>query len=557
MGVWGREITSGDNQQSNSIHLNIMKLKLSSIGNVHTTLVVLSLALLAQTTSAETWFTNEVWVSPIAQTNGGNGTLDYPYDGSTQAKFDALMNNLPANTTIHLLAGTYQTYGVDSWSVKSGQKISGSGMDVTILQLVPTSLDNQPVVISSHVNTTNVEVSDLTVDGNAGAISGKNKLNGVYLCGTRHAIRRVKAINLSAEGAGYEAFGIVISATADGEATVNSDGNIIEECEVSQFQASGSSRAISAISFNGLGPISGIIRNNRVFLNGNPTNNAEQAINGAWSHDVLIEGNYIDGAFNGYYGDTGGCTNIIIAHNTFRNCYSAVSLSNSKRKNITIAFNNITLPPTGPVAFNLWNGSDPTVAITNVLIMGNTIDNSGQSGSTSYLIAAADITGLVIANNTVDPIIAANQAAQGTNTFINNANVSMYNNYDLYGNFLTNLNQVASPNGVTRRTVTSNHTIGFITNYVSYADQYIGVKGNWGGGVGQKGVDIVLPSGVGYAGKDFIVADETGQLQSGLGPFLIISTTSPNTINGRTSITNFTPYAAMTVINDGTNWFAH
>jgi hypothetical protein len=54
MGVWGREITSGDNQQSNSIHLNIMKLKLSSIGNVHTTLVVLSLALLAQTTSAET-----------------------------------------------------------------------------------------------------------------------------------------------------------------------------------------------------------------------------------------------------------------------------------------------------------------------------------------------------------------------------------------------------------------------------------------------------------------------------------------------------------------------
>jgi hypothetical protein len=70
-------------------------------------------------------------------------------------------------------------------------------------------------------------------------------------------------------------------------------------------------------------------------------------------------------------------------------------------------------------------------------------------------------------------------------------------------------------------------------------------------------VDIVLPSGVGYAGKDFIVADETGQLQSGLGPFLIISTTSPNTINGRTSITNFTPYAAMTVINDGTNWFAH
>jgi hypothetical protein len=62
-----------------------MKLKLQSFGYFHTFFGILSLLLLAQTMLAETWFTNEVWISPVVQTNGGNGTLDYPYDGSTQA----------------------------------------------------------------------------------------------------------------------------------------------------------------------------------------------------------------------------------------------------------------------------------------------------------------------------------------------------------------------------------------------------------------------------------------------------------------------------------------
>jgi hypothetical protein len=468
---------------------------------------------------------------------------------------------LPANTTIHLLAGTYQTYGVDSWSVKSGQKISGSGMDVTILQLSPSSPSNdpQPTIISSINNTTNVEVSDLTLDDNGSAVLGKAKLSGIYLCGTRHAIRRVKVINATSSG-GAESFGIVIADTANGNATVNSDGNIIEECEVSQFIPG--SGGCSAISFNGNGPTSGTIRNNRVFLTLNPQPSGGLiAINGSAIHDVLVEGNYVDGANVGYYGDTDGSTNVIVVHNTFRNCMGGVSLMNNVRQNITFAYNTILLSTNNPVLaigidiLGEWNGI--SARATNINIIGNMVGWAGQPapGRSGWFLSLDCITGLIVANNTVDGTLMSGAATNQIGSQI--VNGIFYNNYDLMGNFLTTLNQVASPNGVTRRTVMYPGT-GIYTNYVSYADKYIGVKGI-PSGPRSYAVYIVLPSAVGYAGKDFIVADESGQLVS-VGPggkFISIQTTSPDRINGGMSITNFTPYAAMNVISDGTNWFAH
>ncbi len=84
-----------------------MKLKLKSIGIAHAPVGLFLLVFLVQMVSAETQFTNEFWISTVVQTNGGvngvygNGTLDCPYDGSTQTKFDVAMNNLPPNSTIH------------------------------------------------------------------------------------------------------------------------------------------------------------------------------------------------------------------------------------------------------------------------------------------------------------------------------------------------------------------------------------------------------------------------------------------------------------------------
>lgn len=47
----------------------------------------------------------EVWIAYRTDGIKGSGTLNDPWDGSTDAKFDSIMNGLPANTPVrvHLL----------------------------------------------------------------------------------------------------------------------------------------------------------------------------------------------------------------------------------------------------------------------------------------------------------------------------------------------------------------------------------------------------------------------------------------------------------------------
>ena len=65
---------------------------------------------------------NEFWISTNTAT-ANLGTLSDPFDGSTQVKFDSAMDSLPPNSTIHILAGTYQTLGnLGGWGVKSAKR---------------------------------------------------------------------------------------------------------------------------------------------------------------------------------------------------------------------------------------------------------------------------------------------------------------------------------------------------------------------------------------------------------------------------------------------------
>ena len=180
----------------------------------------------------------------------------------------------------------------------------------------------------------------------------------------------LKSINQAKYGGNSEAWGIVLSSYD----LPDSEGNIIEECEVSQFVRGGGS--ISAISMGGC---SGIIRNNCVIL---PQDNPGCAFDITSAHDVLIEDNYADGGDVACYSDSGGCTNILVAHNTFRNCGCAVSLHNSSWQNLTFAFNNIVftngdkLNPNG--AFDFSCPTDPSGTFNNIIILGNTSWDSWQ-----------------------------------------------------------------------------------------------------------------------------------------------------------------------------------
>jgi len=164
---------------------------------------------MAFTATATTQNANEFWISTNTAT-ADLGTITDPYDGSTEAKFDSRMANLPPNSTMHIMAGTYQTYGDEVYYLKSGQKILGSGIDVTIFQLVSGTASGTvgTAVLDSQAACNNIEISDLTCDCNY--TSGSDTYHGIALDGTQNAIRRVKVVHQAYFGGNTESFGIVL-----------------------------------------------------------------------------------------------------------------------------------------------------------------------------------------------------------------------------------------------------------------------------------------------------------------------------------------------------------
>ncbi len=158
----------------------------------------------------------DVWVAIRTDGIKGSGTLNDPYDGSTQSKFDSLMSGYAANTRVHLGPGTFTTQGYYDgaasgygWQPKPAMKIIGSGIDVTTIQLassLPTN--NVHYFAIGHALSTGTapnqvanpmdfcEVSDLTIDSNlAGQGSNTVACGAVRLFGSHVRVRRVKAKN--------------------------------------------------------------------------------------------------------------------------------------------------------------------------------------------------------------------------------------------------------------------------------------------------------------------------------------------------------------------------
>jgi len=173
----------------------------------------------------------DVWIAVRTDGVAGTGTESDPYDGSTQVKFDALMNSFAAYTTIHLGPGTFETRGYSNvalggghptWQPKAGMKILGSGIDVTYLKIVNagsynnTTLENG-LYFAIGATLGNVvdyfEVSDLTIDSNMAGQPVTPGLGYAHLaCGAIRVtgsyvrIRRVKAINWGTQTEVLECF---------------------------------------------------------------------------------------------------------------------------------------------------------------------------------------------------------------------------------------------------------------------------------------------------------------------------------------------------------------
>ncbi len=227
------------------------------------------------------------WIAFRTDGLPGSGTLDDPYNGSTATQFDTVVNGIAANSTIHVLAGTFQTRGNLAWTLKSGQKFRGSGIAVTTLQLVNAATD---ATVVSSASGSEMEVSDLTLDCNY--VSGALTFGGVQLYGSKNSIRRVKVINAAGQHLNFICYAITIGGLSTGDSV----GNIIEDSELSSYQGG----SCYGIYMSGLGTyaITGTIRHNTVFLG---TSNGSFAFSVNNGKDCLIEGNYANGCASGLF----------------------------------------------------------------------------------------------------------------------------------------------------------------------------------------------------------------------------------------------------------------
>ena len=489
-------------------------------------------AVLCNTARAAAPVRTEYWISPTYNPSGGDGSFANPYDGSIQGgKFDFYMSNLPPDVIVHVLPGTYQTSGSRGFLLKTGQRVLGSGMDLTVLKLAEGTPSNTGVI--GNFWGSNIEVADLTCDANYTSPKAPTVIyHGIGLAGDHHSIRRVKVKNLAHGNlANTEAWGIwIYSGRYNNTIGTNSVGNLIEDCVVTGF--AGTNCTAIAVYATPTNFISATIRNNVVKNLRARSTGTSDAINLCNGHHVLVEGNYVEDVTAGVYDDNAGNTNVLVVNNTFRNVAGGVNVQATVQRDWYVAGNQIELEYSGGYVCGI--GIDGThgsagVGNANLLVIGNTIKPYSQAGTKLRAIEARGFTGLTLVNNSIDPRCDFDLAGSSS--------VNVYNNLDLDGKPLVSINQTQPPNSVTRTTVNGS------AYSATYADNYIGVAGG-------EPASIVLPAAAGHSGKEFVVANETGNDR----PITITSANSK--INGAALLIINSGYAARTLISDGSNWFA-
>jgi hypothetical protein len=302
------------------------------------TALIFGFLALAATRGAESKFPHTVHIAVRSDGHPGRGTEDDPFDGSTQAKFDAVMRAQGAGSDIVLGPGVFLTKGnddghaTDGFFLQPNTRLRGSGKGVTIVKLAAlNSAECIHVAICTGayglkgtgrlVDFDHVTVEDLTVDCNAAGLelAAPNNNNnvatyGVQLSGNSATIRNVEVTGAYAMSGPFESFAIGIFAM-----TRDIDGALIENCAV---RASVGNYVTSIILGGNVGlTASGVVSHNLV------VDTDWIAYSGGCTTRSVFASNVADRVGYGFRFDTGAFSDVIFTGNIWNARKSAILLT--------------------------------------------------------------------------------------------------------------------------------------------------------------------------------------------------------------------------------------
>ncbi len=384
--------------------------------------------------------TQHIWIAVRTDGLPGSGTQADPYDGSTPAKFDALMRNYywTYNLGVHLTGpGPFRTYANHNWAARQGWVISGDGMYATTLQMAGSvaGMHYGVTCISSDPNiaTDNVTIRDLTIDCNWDALSitadiGKNgeknvKTQAIVLWGSNNLIDHVRSINSYGSWANLqEQFAIALVGPRNGDGT----NNVIQFCRAEQPYGN-YGNPFSLSGWTDTSP-SYLITNSKVVSctavgvnNGLATGFTSGGVNFANVKNCIIDSNTFIDCFGAAYSDTGSCDGLQITNNVVTRGWGGVGLGSKTlpKQNIKISGNSFSIQ-------NRNIGANcgitvPEAPITNLTISNNTIlsDTSGQGWLQFWGVIASGLTNATITDNIVDPAFYNGVTGTGITRFNN------------------------------------------------------------------------------------------------------------------------------------------
>jgi parallel beta helix pectate lyase-like protein len=387
--------------------------------------------------------TREIWVAVRTDGQAGSGTESDPYDGSTMAKFDAIMGDnskTPPYATIHLGPGTFRTAITKTWAVKSGWVIEGAGMASTTVQMGgdASGIYGGVSCFTSDPNyaTDNVVIRDLTCDANwveisttadTGAGGEKNmKTGAISLWGSDNLIERVRSINSYGSWANEQeqfAFFVCGPRSADGT------NNVIQFCRA-ELPKGNYGNPFALVGWVNTTPYHLITDSKVIFCTAVGVNDGlahgftTGGVNLANVKDCQIDGNTFTDCYGAAYIDTGSCDGLRVTNNTVIRGWQGVGLADRglPKQNIEITGNTFSIQNrvVGGASYGIFVNYGAT---TNLTVSNNTItfDNSGGGLLQFWGIAAYSLTNATVSNNTIGTAnCSVGNAATGTGVTLSN-----------------------------------------------------------------------------------------------------------------------------------------